>query len=428
MTRLAQVPDKSPFDFSFQYIGLLLFMIGDGVEVGYLSPFLVRHGLTEHFVALIFTVYGLAAAVSAWGSGVLCDRFGCRKVIFAGILLWVVPQVLFLAVAVPSHSGWQILLTYGVRGFGYPLLAYGILTLLVREVRISQRGLASGLFWFCFTCGLPTLGTVVASFSLPVFGEYGTFWVAFVAVILGGGLALVLRDKEAGEGALPHSQVALPAPGELVGVIRAHPSLVLTCIVRAINSSATHGIIVFMPFYFISTLGLSNAQWMRFLETIFASNIVCNLFFGALSDRVSWRGTIMWVGGVGSGLASLLLYWVPAHFGHISPIALYGSAAFFGLTLAGYVPLSALAPSLLPDRKGLAMSFLNFGAGCSVWLGPLIVYVFQPFAGVGGVMVVYAALFVLSGLLVYFIKLPEELDAASAARSHLPSSFSFARR
>ncbi|MFT8335017.1 MAG: MFS transporter, partial [Acetobacter orientalis] len=366
MTKLEQIPEKSPFDFSFQYLGLLLFMIGDGVEVGYLSPFLVRHGLTEHFVALVFTVYGLAAAVSAWGSGVLCDRFGCRKVIFAGVILWVVPQVLFLAVAVPAHSGWQILLTYGVRGFGYPLLAYGILTLLVREVRVSQRGLASGLFWFCFTCGLPTLGTVVASFSLPVFGEYGTFWVAFVAVILGGGLSLIVRHEGADKPAYERAQVALPAPRELVGVIRANPSLVFTCIVRAINSSATHGIIVFMPFYFISTLGLTSTQWMRFLETIFASNIVCNLFFGALSDRVSWRGTIMWVGGVGSGLASVLLYWVPAHFGHISPIALYGAAAFFGLTLAGYVPLSALAPSLLPDRKGLAMSFLNFGAGCSV--------------------------------------------------------------
>lgn len=427
MTKPAHAPDKSPFDFIFQYLGLLLFMIGDGVEVGYLSPFLVRHGLTEHFVALVFTVYGLAAAVSAWGSGVLCDRFGCRKVIFAGIVLWVVPQVLFLALAVPSHSGWQILLTYGVRGFGYPLLAYGILTLLVREVRITQRGLASGLFWFCFTCGLPTLGTVVASLSLPVFGEYGTFWVAFVAVIIGGGLSLILRGEGAGKGALPRSQVALPAPGELVGIIRANPSLILTCVVRAINSSATHGIIVFMPFYFINTLGLSGAQWMRFLETIFASNIVCNLFFGALSDRVSWRGTIMWVGGVGCGLACVLLYWVPAHFGHTSPIALYGSAAFFGLTLAGYVPLSALAPSLLPDRKGLAMSFLNFGAGCSVWLGPLIVYVFQPFVGVGGVMAVYATLFVLSGLLVYFIKLPQDLDAVSTGQSHLPSSFSFAR-
>lgn len=427
MTELAQVPAKSPFDFSFQYIGLLLFMIGDGVEVGYLSPFLVKHGLTEHFVALVFTVYGVAAAVSAWGSGVLCDRFGCRKVIFSGIVLWVVPQVLFLAVAVPSQSGWQILLTYGVRGFGYPLLAYGILTLLVREVRTSKRGLASGLFWFCFTCGLPTLGTVVAGFSLPVFGEYGTFWVAFVAVILGGGLSLVLPQEREGAAPYERAQVALPAPRELVGVIRANPSLVLTCIVRAINSSATHGIIVFMPFYFISTLGLSSTQWMRFLETIFASNIVCNLFFGALSDRVSWRGTIMWVGGVGSGVASMLLYWVPAHFGHISPIALYGAAAFFGLTLAGYVPLSALAPSLLPDRKGLAMSFLNFGAGCSVWLGPLIVYIFQPVVGVAGVMAVYAALFVLSGVLVYFIKPPQEFHAAPVERSHPPSSFSFAQ-
>ncbi|NHN84978.1 MFS transporter [Acetobacter musti] len=425
MTAQAQFAGRSPYDFSFQYLGLLLFMIGDGVEVGYLSPFLVKSGLTEHFVALVFTVYGLAAAVSAWGSGVLCDRFGCRKVILSGILLWVVPQILFLAVAVPSHSAWQILLTYGVRGFGYPLLAYGILTLLVREVRREQRGLASGLFWFCFTCGLPTLGTVVAGASLPVFGEYGTFWVAFLAVILGGGLSLVLLREEAPGSADGH--VSLPAPRDLLGVIRDNPSLVLTCVVRAINSSATHGIIVFMPFYFMTTLGLSNAQWLRFLETIFASNIVCNVFFGALSDRFSWRATIMWVGGVGSGLACLLLYWVPARFGHVSPAALYGAAAFFGLTLAGYVPLSALAPSLLPERKGLAMSFLNFGAGCSVWLGPLIVYVFQPFIGVAGVLSVYALLFVISGVLVHFIRLPQEV-APSPVRD-LPSfAFSPAQR
>ncbi|MFT8336945.1 MAG: hypothetical protein ABF628_12295, partial [Acetobacter orientalis] len=64
---------------------------------------------------------------------------------------------------------------------------------------------------------------------------------------------------------------------------------------------------------------------------------------------------------------------------------------------------------------------------CSVWLGPLIVYIFQPLVGVGGVMAVYAALFVLSGVLVYFIKLPQELEANAAAHAHLSSSFSFAR-
>ena len=41
------------------YVGLLLFMIGDGVESGYLSKYLLERGIAdENNVALIFTVYG----------------------------------------------------------------------------------------------------------------------------------------------------------------------------------------------------------------------------------------------------------------------------------------------------------------------------------------------------------------------------------
>ncbi|MCC7342031.1 MAG: hypothetical protein IT170_13190, partial [Bryobacterales bacterium] len=40
------------------YLGLLVFMIGDGVESGYLSPFLTQHGFSQQGVALVFTVYG----------------------------------------------------------------------------------------------------------------------------------------------------------------------------------------------------------------------------------------------------------------------------------------------------------------------------------------------------------------------------------
>ncbi|QEO17370.1 MFS transporter [Acetobacter vaccinii] len=401
------IPNKTPRDFAFQYIGLLLFMIGDGVEVGYLSPFLVQCGLSEHQAALVFTLYGVAAAISAWTAGLLCDAIGCRKVVIAGIALWTIPQILFLSVAVPAHSTWGILLTYSIRGLGYPLLAYGILTLVVKEVRQEQRGLASGIFWFCFTCGLPTLGTVVASFALPVFGDYRTFWLALVIVVAGGGLALVSLDNEKAYRPTQQPPERL-TPATLGQICRANPSLLLVCVVRAINSAATHGILVFMPFYFVQALGLSNDLWIRFLETIFASNIVFNVFFGAISDRLSWRGTILWAGGIGSSVVSVMLYWVPALYGHSHPWAVYATAILFGLTLAGYVPLSALAPSLLPERKGLAMSFLNFGAGCSVWLGPLVVYAFEPFFGVSGVLYIYAGLFFLSGILVSWIKIPPQ--------------------
>jgi len=46
---------RLPRSFTLQYAGLLVFMIGDGVEVGYLSPFLVQTGQTAHFVALLVT-------------------------------------------------------------------------------------------------------------------------------------------------------------------------------------------------------------------------------------------------------------------------------------------------------------------------------------------------------------------------------------
>ena len=47
--------------FAWGYLGLLLFMIGDGVESGYLSPYLSGRGLSESEVAVVFTVYGVTA-------------------------------------------------------------------------------------------------------------------------------------------------------------------------------------------------------------------------------------------------------------------------------------------------------------------------------------------------------------------------------
>jgi MFS family permease len=80
----------------------------------------------------------------------------------------------------------------------------------------------------------------------------------------------------------------------------------------------------------------------------------------------------------------------------------------YGATLAGYVPLSALMPSLAPDHKGAALSLLNLGAGASVWVGPAIVGLLLGRIGVVGVMWVFAGLYLLSGFLALTLKLPNE--------------------
>ena len=62
------------------YVGLLLFMIGDGVESGYLSAYLIKHGIaTKSSAAIVFTVYGITVAIAAWLSGSLSDLWGPRQ-------------------------------------------------------------------------------------------------------------------------------------------------------------------------------------------------------------------------------------------------------------------------------------------------------------------------------------------------------------
>ena len=45
---------------------------------------------------------------------------------------------------------------------------------------------------------------------------------------------------------------------------------------------------MFLPSFFIDTLGFTLVEWLRLLSVIFASNIIWNLLFGMLGDR--WDG------------------------------------------------------------------------------------------------------------------------------------------
>jgi MFS family permease len=110
----------------------------------------------------------------------------------------------------------------------------------------------------------------------------------------------------------------------------------------------------------------------------------------------------------------LLLYYTPRAFGANYLLSVV-AGALYGATLAGYVPLSALMPSLAPKRKGAAMSLLNLGAGASAWLGPGIVALLFPLVGVAGVMWAYAVLYVISAGLTLLLTLPSEGHKRSEA-------------
>src|SRR6516225_7668776 len=191
-----------PRELAWGYVGLLLFMMGDGVESGYLAHFLHGEGISQGKIALMFTVYGAFAAMGARYSGALSDVWGARLVMWIGLLAWIVFQVIFLGFSLPTGSFPAMLLSYGLRGFGYPLFAYGFLVLITSATPPKRLGSAVGWFWFAFSAGLPTLGSLFASLVIPYLGQYVTFWCALAMVIAGGVIALAGLPKR--------TRIALP--------------------------------------------------------------------------------------------------------------------------------------------------------------------------------------------------------------------------
>jgi len=396
------------------YLGLLLFMIGDGVESGYLSPHLTEHGISQPSVALIFTIYGVTAAIAAWFSGALCDLWGPKRVMCIGLGIWAVFEVFFLLLGVARADYASILATYALRGFGYPLFAYGFLVWIAAATPARQLGTAVGWFWFAFTGGLPTLGSLLASFTVPVIGAYATLWLSLGLVIAGGFVAILGTREPTGQRPLaPEGEPVIRTLLASISIAWKKPKIAAGSLVRMINTAPQFGFLVFLPLYFTETIGFTLTQWLRLLSAMFLSNIVWNLLFGIIGDHLGWRRTVALCGGVGSAITTLALYYTPNLLGANYPLCVL-AAVFYGATLAGYVPLSALMPSLAPEHRGAAMSMLNLGAGASTWVGPAIVGVFLPRLGVGGVMWIFAVLYLISAALTLTLKLPGEERATAA--------------
>ena len=124
----------------------------------------------------------------------------------------------------------------------------------------------------------------------------------------------------------------------------------------------------------------------------------------------------MWFGGVGCALSTLLFYYSPVLFDGSFWLVMF-SGVLWGALLAGYVPLSALVPSLVKKDKGAAMAVLNLGAGLSVFAGPAIVWVFVGSLGNEGVVWILAGLYFLSAILTKFISLPDNAKTAHSVQT-----------
>lgn len=397
------------------FVAVFIFMIGDGVEISILPTYLTGPGgLNGSQASLITgTVYGLAVLVASWFSGTLLAIWGPQRVMQLGAAIWVVFEAIFLIFAVNSGSLFLVALIYGIRGFAYPLFAFGFLVWIQTVTRVELRGSAAGWFWFAFTGGLPTLGSVIAVFSGPLIAPYNTFWLSLAIVAVGGAIGAFAVHEAQGTQPIADEEIENPRSYrrllEGVDILWRDPRTILGGVVRIVNTSPQYGFFYFLPFVFLTSSSqdgfMGGAQYSTLTALVYGANIAANLFFGIFGDHFGWRRTVTVFGCVGCAISVPLWYFVSLASGSFAVSAILGM--IYGVLLAGFVPLSALMPSMVKRHdKGAALAILNFGAGGAAFIGPFIATVLDGVFGFtfGGVVMTYSALYFVCAVLTWFIK------------------------
>ena len=395
-----------PMSLLWGYVGILIFMMGDGMETGWLSPYLKAQGMTIEQNATLFTAYGITVAISAWFSGVLAEGYGPKKTMLAGLLLYLAGTTGFVGYGLVHLNFPVMIITYALRGFGYPLFAYSFMVWIAYQSPKEKLGRAVGWFWFVFTGGLNVLGAFYSSWAIKSLGYINTLWSSVFWVLIGAFFALLLNKASFKTGS-KGNDAGSKARELLKGltIVQEEPKVLIGGIVRIINTTAQFAFPVFLPMY-MEKHGFDTTTWLQIWGTIFTSNIIFNLIFGFVGDRLGWRNTIMWFGGIGCAITTLALYYVPqAAPGNFTIVLAAG--ILWGACLAGYVPLSALVPSLVKKDKGAAIAILNLGAGLPVFVGPALVGLFFSAVGEEGIIWILAVLYFISALLTKFITLPD---------------------
>lgn len=402
-----------PKELGWGFLGVMIFMMGDGLEQTWLSKYITDRGFNS---ADLFAVYGITVAISSWLSGVIAETFGVKKTMFAGFIIYCLGVLGVATIGIPQMNFPVLLVTYAIKGLGYPLFAYTFMVWITYRVEKQSLSSAQGWFWFVFTGGLNVLGAYYGVFAIKHIGVVATLLTALVFAVIG--MAFALWINRCGSDNLfdsaPSGEVKGSKIKELIhglGIMKREPKVLMGGIVRVINSVSQYAFVVFMPLY-MASFGMTDAQWASIWGSIFIMNIIANLVFGIVGDKFGWNRTISWFGGVGCAVTVLLFYYSPQLINSFWFILLCGS--LWCIMLAGYVPLSALVPSLVDKDKGAAVSVLNLGAGLAAFVGPALVKILEKPIGYSGIAWTISALYIVSAIMTHYIR-PSDNKSASEA-------------
>jgi polyol permease family len=387
---------------SWGFVALLLFMVGDGIELGFLAPYLESVGFSTTSIAAMVTVYGVVAAVASWVASSVCEAWGPRRVMLFGFAVWVSFEIVFLGWGIASRNYLVMTIAYGIRGLGYPFFAFGFLVWVTMSTPESVLGRAVGWYWFAYTAGLGVISSYFAGLVIPAVGGLATLWLSMGFVVTGGLIAVFLlkepdRPEKLGVG------TTLRALASGLTIVTEQPKVGVAGLIKLVNALIFYCLPLFLASHLVNHVGFTLSQWQAIWGTMLLATLPGNLAAGYLGDKLGLHNVVAWFGGCLMTISVLGWYYVPQWFGP-NVGALMVVSIVSGVGLGGYTPIAAIAALLAPRRKGAAVAVVNLGNGLSNAVGPALVGLLLVPLGAVGVIWVLAATYATSVPLTYVLR------------------------
>lgn len=403
-----------PPGLGWGFVAVTIFMVGDGIELVWIANHFVT-GLHYSVGAAgaIVTFYGVIVAIASFLSGALAGAIGSRRVMLFGLVSFIVFDALFIIIGLPSGNYPLLLLVYGLRGFGYPLFAYGFLTLAIQSAEPGKQAATSGWFWFVFSLGLSIFGSVLSSILLPTVGPTFTLWVGFVLAAVGGITGLILMRRRPGAPE-PQRTTVRDALGRGLSIVWRVPKIGLGGLVKVINLTGSSALQVFLVTYLVHDVKMTESLAVLSFSLAGVFAIVGNLAWGFVGDKIGWRNTMLWFAAPLCAIAVLYLYYVPSWAGP-NFFVLSCGMALLATGLSAFVPITPLMVAFAPEESGSALAIVNLGSGLAAFVGPGLVALLVGPLHYEGVIWLLAALYGVAFVILIFLRLPGNARTATTA-------------
>src|SRR3546814_17067028 len=93
-----------------------------------------------------------------------------------GLLLYIIGTVGFVGYGLDDLNYGIMLITYAVRGFGYPLFSYSFMVWITFSSTKKEQGSDVEWFWLVFKGGLNVFGAYYSRWEIKNMGLQNTMW------------------------------------------------------------------------------------------------------------------------------------------------------------------------------------------------------------------------------------------------------------